>query len=225
MRATIKALCMTGWRDSSGGYLTGDESESVFDSDNEAVDQYDDELDAGAGQVSTDALWRRWRALDDEYARLNSSPPVDSAASFKPDDLSPVERERRIAELIHELGEVEWELEANGEDIGLPPPAQEAAAPPEPAVAVGETRRRQSKAPKPADILRSRLTDAEFEHWTLVDQGVRQVDIAKALGISQPAVSSRERRLRDRINQIYMEATGSPYHWTPIPERGRPRRR
>ncbi len=58
-----------------------------------------------------------------------------------------------------------------------------------------------------------------------MDQRLPQSEIAMGLGISQAAVSKRETKLRARIDAVYIEETGQPYHWTPIPKPQGGRRR
>jgi hypothetical protein len=56
-----------------------------------------------------------------------------------------------------------------------------------------------------------KLTPDELLHWQELQKGTKQVAIAKKLGISQGAVSKRERALRERIDAISIEITGRPY--------------
>jgi len=48
-------------------------------------------------------------------------------------------------------------------------------------------------------------------HWQELQKGTKQSVIAEKLGISQGAVSKRERALRQRIDAISVEAIGRPY--------------
>lgn len=61
------------------------------------------------------------------------------------------------------------------------------------------------------EALAKRLTVAELDHLGRIEHGDRQQDIADHLGISQPAVAKRERRLLGKVNAIHLEATGRPY--------------
>lgn len=59
--------------------------------------------------------------------------------------------------------------------------------------------------------INERLSSSELLHWQELQKGTKQTDIAAKLGISQGAVSKRERALRDRIDAISIEAMGRPY--------------
>jgi hypothetical protein len=69
----------------------------------------------------------------------------------------------------------------------------------------------QGKPPRLDDILQEQLTEPEWQHFEWLVAGRPQAEIAAALGISQPAVTKRERKLRSRANDIAMEATGREY--------------
>jgi DNA-binding CsgD family transcriptional regulator len=124
--------------------------------------------------------------------------------------------------LTAERSELEYEMEQREfPPMGWTPAPGElhrspAGAVPSPPAVRGRT---------PTEILRPRLTDLEFQQYEWMEQRLPQVEIAKGLGITQAAVSSREKRLRARIDAIYVEQTGQPYHWTPIPKPQGGRRR
>jgi DNA-binding CsgD family transcriptional regulator len=81
--------------------------------------------------------------------------------------------------------------------------------------------------PAPADpfrrLLAERLTEAEREHWAMVERGLKQSAIVKRFGIAQPTVAKRERKLRGKVDALYREAHGRPYPW-PGGAPGMPRR-
>lgn len=59
--------------------------------------------------------------------------------------------------------------------------------------------------------IQDKLTHDELLHWQELQKGTRQTAIAEKLGISQGAVSKRERALRERIDAISVETIGRPY--------------
>lgn len=69
--------------------------------------------------------------------------------------------------------------------------------------------------PSPVGLLeaaiKEKLTPTEMLHWQEVLKGTRQQAIAEKLGISQGAVSKRERAIRERIDAIAVETIGRPY--------------
>lgn len=64
-----------------------------------------------------------------------------------------------------------------------------------------------------------RLTADERRHLAWLHAGHRQTEIAGWLGVSQPAVVKRERKLRERLDAIHRELTGTAH-----PLAGKPRR-
>lgn len=77
--------------------------------------------------------------------------------------------------------------------------------------APGRPRHRHSPARQVQRAITERLTVGELLHWQELQKGTTQSGIAEKLGISQGAVSKRERALRDRINAISLETIGRPY--------------
>lgn len=59
--------------------------------------------------------------------------------------------------------------------------------------------------------IKEALTASEMLHWQELQKGTKQTLIAEKLGISQGAVSKRERALRERIDAISVETIGRPY--------------
>jgi len=219
---------MTNNRDSSGDYLPGDESERLWDREEE--DAYTTEVfgdeDGGPASdpdVRIEAIWTRAHAISNEIAVIQET--VDRAVStttFEPTDLSIGEMQLRLGALAQEL----WDLDDQMEIRGFPPDGWHPQSADQPKSPPG---RPQSGSPSrsmaPGDILRPHLTGDEYQLWEWLDHGVLQRDVAERLGISQVAVSKRETKLRARVDAIYVEAIGRPYHWTAIPKPQGGRRR
>lgn len=219
---------MTHSRDSSGGYLTGDESERLWDADEEdaytlEIVEGEDDGTASGLDVSIEAVWARAHTLSNEIAETQEV--LDRARSttiFEPTDLSIDEMQVRLGALARELAGLDDEMEERGlpPDGWQPQPADgtpSAAGPPPPGT--------PTRSLAPGDFLRPHLTVEEYQLWEWLDQGVLQREVAARLGISQVAVSKREKKLRARVDAIYIEATERPYHWTPLSKSQGGRRR
>jgi DNA-binding CsgD family transcriptional regulator len=218
---------MTERRDSSGGYLTGDEAERLWDADQD--DGYDEAEDIDEDDDEPDrplpSIWARARAVDAEIqSTLDAIGRTTVPHVFDPGELSPADLDRRVELLESERAELEFEMEIRG----FPPPGWRSpevdVVEPTADVLVAENPR---PVRSPAEVLRPALTASEYEHWEWLEAGEPQSTIADRLGISQAAVSKRERTLRDRVDAIYRERTGAAYHWILAPRRvgGRRRRR
>ncbi len=219
---------MTNQRDSSGGYLTGDEAERLWDSDEDdafLADQAEQEDDDAVpnDEEPIEALWARAFVVAAEIRRMDQA--IDRygrQTTFGPDDLPIEELQTREKALAAERSDLEYEMEERGfppkgwTPARVEPPRSPAASVHSAPVIRGRT---------PTEILRPHLTDLEYQQYEWMEQRLPQVEIAKGLGISQAAVSVRETRLRARIDAIYNEETGQPYHWTPIPKPQGGRRR
>jgi hypothetical protein len=120
---------MTNSRDSSGGYLTGDESERLWDREEEdayTAEPLGDEDDGSASDldVRIEAIWTRARAISIEIAAIEET--FDRARSttiFDPTDLSNNEMQVRLGTLAQELGDLDDEMEVRGPSRGLASPA------------------------------------------------------------------------------------------------------
>ena len=127
------------------------------------------------------------------------------------------------AALAQELGDLDDEMEVRG----FPPDGWHPHSADQPQSAASPPRSGSpTRSSAPGDILRPHLTVDEYQLWEWLDQGVLQREVAQRLAISQVAVSKREKKLRARVDAIYIDATGRPYHWTAIakPQGGRRRR-
>jgi len=201
-------------RDSSGGYLTGNEAWSVFDNEDDDDPLIDDEEPE---KPDEETVWARKLEIRTELDRLvEMAERSHDALRFDPSDLDPDEIGRRIDGLADE----EDDLDSNG--YGDPPadwsPVPTGTRPTSAVVA-------RTVSQTPQQILGAGLTAEEFRLWEWLERGEAQTAIAAWLGITQGAVSQREARLRKRVDEIYVQATGRSYHWTPISTGGRPRRR
>ncbi len=218
---------MTNSRDSSGGYLTGNESERLWDEDEEdaffsAHGDEDDDLSPDPAD-SVESVWAR--AFDVAAEIAANTRAIDRAnrlTFFDPNDEPIEELEARSRTLADERSELEYQMRMRGF-----PPRGWAPPPAVPRLSVTAT---SSSAPSgrsvpPAQILRPGLTDEEYQHWEWLDQGLTQSEVARRVGVSQVAISKREGKLRARIDAVYIEQTGRPYHWTPIPKPQGGRRR
>ena len=228
-RLVLPLHAMTNRRDSSGGYLTGEEAERLWDADEDdaySADQADDDDDDAvpSAMEPIESIWARAIEVAAEICRVRRA--IDRygrQATFGPDDLPIEGLDARESALAAKRSELEYEME----ERGFPPkgwtPAQ-AELPRSPADVVPSPPAVRGRTP--TEILRPHLTDLEFQQYEWMEQRLPQVEIAKGLGISQPAVSGREKKLRARIDAIYVKQTGKPYHWTPIakPQGGRRRR-
>lgn len=111
---------MTNSRDSSGGYLTGDESERLWDREEEdayTAELLGDEDDGSASDldVRIEATWTRAHAISKEIAEIEET--LDRARSttiFDPTDLSTDEMQVRLGALAQELGDLDDEMEVGG---------------------------------------------------------------------------------------------------------------
>lgn len=221
---------MTTNRDSSGGYLTGNESERLWDAEEDDAfvsAQVDDEDDDARIEPNNpiEAMWARAFDVAAEIAAIDRAiRRVQSLTSFDPNDAPLEELQARSDTLADQRVELEFQMRMHGfpprgwsPRPGAGPPPAQLPSPSAPS----------NRLVEPAQILRPRLTDDEYQHWEWLDQGVIQADVGRRLGISQAAVSKRERKLRARIDAVMNEATGHPYHWVPIPkpQGGRRRRR
>ena len=110
---------MTNSRDSSGGYLTGDESERLWDGEEEdayAAELLDEEdRSASDLEVRIEAIWARADAISKEIAEIEET--LDRARSttiFDPTDLSIDEMQVRLGALGQELGDLDDEMEVHG---------------------------------------------------------------------------------------------------------------
>jgi DNA-binding CsgD family transcriptional regulator len=212
---------MTNQRDSSGGYLTGNESERLWDADEDDVflsDQVDEEDGDGdpSDEEPIESVWARALEVAGEIRSIDMA--IDRhrrQTIFDPDDAPIEELEDRSLTLAGER----WELESQMQERGfppagwLPPPAE----PPRPVAALASPPS-AGRSRSPSQILRPRLSADEYRHFEWIDQGLHQDEIARRLGISQAAVSKREKKLRARIDAVYIEATRHRYHWTAIPK-------
>jgi DNA-binding CsgD family transcriptional regulator len=149
--------------------------------------------------------WKLRRELEAEAAeietRLATRPaPLAGAWTFDPD----LERLEQIEATLETLAEA---------PPGWTPSTVEPHAHPAPT----------APAPTPFEAaLKARLTDEEQRHWWWIEEGHLQVVIATELGISQPAVAQRERKLRIKVDAIYQQVAGRSYPWPGGP--GQPRR-
>jgi len=221
---------VTNDRDSSGGYLTGDESERLWDEEEEdafASAQLDGD-DGGDDsypslELPIESIWARAFVVAAEIvANDQAIDRVQSLTTFDPNDLAIEELDARSDALADERFELEYQMRIRG----FPPKRWSPQPAALPQLAAGPSRHVPSRRSlSPGEILRPHLTDGEFQHWEWLDQGVIQVEVARRLGITQVAVSKREKKLRARIDVIYIGRTGRPYHWTPIPKAQGGRRR
>jgi DNA-binding CsgD family transcriptional regulator len=170
-----------------------------------------------------EAIWARAFEVAAEIAAIGLTiRRVQSLASFDPNDAPLEELRARSDVLADQPVELEFQMRMHGfSPRGWSPSPGAAPPPPQPPSLSAPSNR----LVEPAQVLRPRLTDNEYQHWEWLDQGVIQVDIGRRLGISQAAVSKRERKLRSRIDAVMTEATGHPYHWVPIPKPQGGRRR
>ena len=183
---------MTDRRDSTGGYLTGNEDQGLWDADDEDFSPFDqtDEDDQDDSDEPIETVWARAREVDEQIAKTEEAiARASGLTSFEPDDLPLEELETRAFMLEVERDGLDEEMRIRGLPHQEWSPAPAPASPP-PSSASG--RRSASPAPpSPATVLRPTLTDEEFQHWEWLDEGVDQVEVARRLGISQPAVSRR----------------------------------
>jgi hypothetical protein len=219
---------MTNSRDSSGGYLTGDESERLWEREEE--DAYTAEVlgdeDVGSASdldVRIEAIWSRADTISKEIAEIEETlVRARSTTIFDPTDLSIDEMQVRLGALAQELGDLDDEMEVRG----FPPDRWHPQSADQPVSAASPPRSGSPTRPlAPGDILRPHLTVDEYQLWEWLDQGVLQREVAQRFAISQVAVSKREKKLRARVDAIYIVATGRPYHWTAIPKPQGGRRR
>lgn len=111
---------MTRSRDSSGGYLTGDESERLWDREEEdayTAELLGDEDDGSASDldVRIEAIWTRAHAISKEIAEIEET--LDRARSttiFDPTDLSIDEMQVRLGTLAQELSDLDDEMDVRG---------------------------------------------------------------------------------------------------------------
>lgn len=225
---------MTSDRDSSGGYLTGNESERLWDAEEEDdfIAAYGDGDDTGedideedkddGGDGPIELVWTRAFAVASLIvANRQSIGRVRGLTTFDPDDETIEELEARSDALAGERLFLESEMRKRGfPPRGWLPPA----APPLSVAAVSDDRRKGWSLP-PNETLRPRLMPAEYQHWEWLIAGVIQNEVARRLGISQAAVSKREKKLRAKVDVIFVELTGRPYHWALIPKPQGGRRR
>ena len=162
-------------------------------------------------------------AISKEIAEIEET--LDRARSttiFDPTDLSIDEMQVRLGALAQELGDLDDEMEVRG----FPPDGWHPQSADQPQSAASPPRSGSpTRSSAPGDILRPHLTVDEYQLWEWLDQGVLQREVAQRLAISQVAVSKREKKLRARVDAIYIDATGRPYHWTAIPKPQGGRRR
>ena len=94
-----------------------------------------------------------------------------------------------------------------------PDPDTNHQAAPVPALSSSPARERPRPSPvRQVEItISEKLSASEMLHWQELQKGTKQVVIAEKLGISQGAVSKRERALRDRIDAISIATIGRPY--------------
>src|SRR6266487_3350541 len=111
---------MTNSRDSSGGYLTGDESERLWDREEEdayPAEPFGDEDDGSASDpdVRIEVIWTRAHAISREIAEIEET--LDRAQSttiFEPTDLSIDEMRVRLGTLAEELSDLDDEMHVRG---------------------------------------------------------------------------------------------------------------
>ncbi len=114
---------MTNQRDSSGGYLTGNESERLWDADEDdafAADQADEEdNDALSGdEEPIESVWARAFVVAADIRRTEQAiDRLGQQTTFDPEDLPREELERRVMALEAERAELEYEMR----ERGLPP--------------------------------------------------------------------------------------------------------
>jgi hypothetical protein len=198
------------WDEMGLGEELYEPDDSDADEDDDAYEEIDDyepmsleDWRSGWAEADSPDIQRRLlKNLDEQIADLAERIRYRDMAAMagQPIDAGAAEDDRREHR----------DLTAFRESHPDPPPAPTSVAAPEPMPS--ET------APPAANPFRLReaaikaeLSDAELLHWQELQKGTRQAAIAKKLGISQGAVSKRERILRERVDAISVRTTGHPY--------------
>jgi hypothetical protein len=179
----------------------GRELWSDDDDDRPTDDEPTEPDDAVIGGIWAEAAW-----IERELEAAENRTDV---MSFNPEDPT-------VDELVRRLDYLEAEMDLWGyPPLGWKPPA--GWRPPVlTAPDVIPDGRQPTKGNEFDDELAKVLSARELQHlgW-LVDRR-RQVDISRDLGISQVAVSKREKALRAKIDQLHIDFDGRPYPWLPF---------